>query len=469
MKRILTTIALAATIAFTTMAQTTERVNLWEIYSCDSAQLENLCKNWDEYVTEHPNDELGWRNFYDVFNERDFREDSNPDYNVKERYLSHKNFAERMKQGIPDTYTYYYIILANRWGGYGNRILEILENNNSFEYDESLRQHLYEYACRAQKLMPQNVEPIDMQILIREIYHYGDTARLETLLTDYFERGLCPSYILQYHFNELQGMPENALYIACSEDDIIPKFVIQYVIGQHRDKIFYNRNFSGDKNYNNRVFQKLGIGRAVPDFNNWDGGGGWTRNVIKYLCKNSPRPVYFSANSIEHIFTQKDDELKANLYNEGLTIRYSETPYDNFAVKRRNIDERYLLEYLLYPFEPNKDEKLRRWEFYDIFKFAENYLTLLNDQLSWYKKHDRKGYERLGNLFYRISLNTAVPYIRKAVKDGNSKLTVTEKEFEEKVKKYENCGFEKFLEEFENFQKAKKAKSAETTNNSEKK
>jgi hypothetical protein len=66
-------------------------------------------------------------------------------------------------------------------------------------------------------------------------------------------------------------------------------------------------------------------------------------------------------------------------------------------------------------------------------------------------------------------LNTAVPYIRKAVKDGNGKLTVTEKEFEERVKKYENCGFEKFLEEFENFQKAKKAKSAETTNNPEKK
>ncbi|MBR6456630.1 MAG: hypothetical protein IKS72_06880, partial [Prevotella sp.] len=103
----------------------------------------------------------------------------------------------------------------------------------------------------------------------------------------------------------------------------------------------------------------------------------------------------------------------------------------------------------------------------DKWVLADNYLTLLYDQLPWYKKHDRKGYERLGNLFYRISLNTAIPYVRKAVKDGNA--TITEKEFEERVKEYESWGFEKFLEEFENSQKAKKAKNAETTNNPEKK
>ena len=164
------------------------------------------------------------------------------------------------------------------------------------------------------------------------------------------------------------------------------------------------------------------------------------------------------------------DSLKARLYNEGLTLRYSAKPYDNFAVKRRNIDQRYLLEYLLYPFEAEpKRNRPWRWSEDDKWFLADNYLTLLYDQLPWYKKHDRKGYERLGNLFYRISLNTVVLYIRKAVKDGNGKLTVIEKEIEEKIKEYENCGFEKFLEEFENFQKAKKAKSAETTNNSEKK
>ena len=168
------------------------------------------------------------------------------------------------------------------------------------------------------------------------------------------------------------------------------------------------------------------------------------------------------------------DSLKARLYNEGLTLRYSTKPYDNFAVKRRNIDQRYLFEYLLYPFEAEPKWN-RNWRWSEDAKWflAENYIKLLKDQLPWYKKHDRKGYERIGNLFYRMTLNAVISIFRKAVKDGSVQLKpdMTEKQFEAKMKEFENWGFEKFLEELEAAEKKGKEadKNAETPTNPEKK
>lgn len=212
---------------------------------------------------------------------------------------------------------------------------------------------------------------------------------------------MCPSYVLQYHFNELQGMEQNAVYIGTHEGDIIPKLVIQYVLRQHRDKVLYDQNFCYDPIYNAACFSQLGI--AEPDYDKWIRSNGvWNRLSVKWLCDNSPRPVYFSSNSIafmaEHWLT---NDLKACLYNEGLTMRYSPTPYDNFKVKRQNIDKRYLLEYLLYSFESDHDVQGQRWND-DQTYLALNYVMLLQDQLPWYEKNDSEGYDRLAHLIQRI-------------------------------------------------------------------
>ena len=464
MKRILTTIALAATISFTTMAQTgifpskatiddfrpkdgkIELIDDRLLHHYPTDTLAQLFDEWDKFTKKYPTNEMGWRNYEKVWTRymmvRGWPEVSN---------ALRIEWRRRCAESIPNTYTYYFM---------GVEDYIKLQDPSEINNWKTRQRAKYKNACKAMELLPDDVISEDVIDLISTMMNDNDTVRIKKLVTELYDRGLYPDYKLQYHFNELQGMPENALYIGEGHRAIIPKLVIQHVLGMHRDKVFYNLGYSIDSGYNSLCFRSFGI----PEIEK-DGYGFPAKNVVQHICNHSPRPVCFSANEINGGWLT--DSLKANLYNEGLTMRYSATPYDNFAVKRRNIDHSYLLEYLLYSFKSNKNEKLRRWEISDRFDFAENYLTLLYDQLPWYKEHDRKGYERLGNLFYRISLNTAIPYIRKAVKDGNA--TITEKEFEERVKEYESWGFEKFLEEFENSQKAKKAKNAETTNNPEKK
>ena len=93
-------------------------------------------------------------------------------------------------------------------------------------------------------------------------------------------------------------------------------------------------------------------------------------------------------------------DLQPHFYNEGLTLRYSPKNYDNMAVKRRNIETRYWMEYLRMSFKPEKRESAT------VNFYATNYIILLRDQLPYYKKHNAERYtwlrELLSHLYQRL-------------------------------------------------------------------
>ena len=408
MKRILTTLALASALLLTAAAQEKkpalgtlmlnkdfsptaleagEQLYYPVLLHCDTAQITRLFHQWNQYVDQHPQDEAAWRNFYEVYEAYYLRSFNAPGGRTKQELARQTNLQERLARGIPYTYTYDIIALQEQFSMTGDQ--------------EHSRDHMHKYAANALERLPDEARASDLQLLIGTLYQTGDTTNLEQLLNIYFDRDMCPSYVLQYHFNELQGMEQNAVYIGTHEGDIIPKLVIQYVLRQHRDKVLYDQNFCYDRIYNAACFSHLGI--AEPDYDAWiRSGESWNRLSVEWLCGNSPRPVYFSSNSIAFMAEQwLTDDLKACLYNEGLTMRYSPTPYDNFKVKRQNIDKRYLLEYLLYSFESDHDVQGQRWND-DQTYLALNYVMLLQDQLPWYEKNDREGYDRLAHLIQRI-------------------------------------------------------------------
>lgn len=407
MKRILTTLALAATISFTTMAQVNpndkeylhpredgkiERLYTQDFYHFDVETLEKFHQEWEDYTRRHPTDEIGWRNYEQVWRsymmERGWPKEAN--------HPLYTEWYRRLAESIPNTYTYYYLMTDY-----------FLDERPDGEKD--YQRAAYDNDCKAMELLPDDVTYLDMTSIINVMLDNFDTLRTNKLLFEIYDRNLISQNVLQYHFNELQGMPDSALYIGNWNGNIIPKLIIQRVLGLHRDKIFYNQGDCTDKAYNAAFFKKYGI----PECGNYDEWirshktsdynyklqYEWHKKVVQHICDNSPRPVCFSANGMSSDWLT--DSLRARLYNEGLTMRYSATPYDNFAVKRRNINQRYHLEYLLYPFKKQKTWN-RSWSWGDGADNDGNYIGLLKDQLPWYKKHDRKGYERLVRLFVRI-------------------------------------------------------------------
>ena len=91
-------------------------------------------------------------------------------------------------------------------------------------------------------------------------------------------------------------------------------------------------------------------------------------------------------------------ELLGNLYNEGLLMRYSSKPYDNIAVTCRNVEERYVLDYLYLPFSPTEDSKQVYSESSDL---AYTTIVLLQGLLPHYQKENPERCQWLSGLLLK--------------------------------------------------------------------
>jgi hypothetical protein len=135
-------------------------------------------------------------------------------------------------------------------------------------------------------------------------------------------------------------------------------------------------------------------------------------DIIMYLIKESKRPTYFSTDILSLTALDKD-----SIYNEGLVLKYSPKPYNNFDVAMHNVKEVYSLEYLAEP-----DLVYDSWETSEMLDM--NHVTLLANLISRFRKNgDDFQAERL----YRI--------LSKCVERCVSK---NPKETEERKSYYEN-------------------------------
>ena len=222
----------------------------------------------------------------------------------------------------------------------------------------------------------------------------GDETRMKPLAKRYFDSGIYSEAVLRYSYNELSGMDEGGIYIANGDAAIIPKWLIQEGMNVHKDKTILCASFLAVKEYREWLFRKLGIQLpALKDPQSAEDYDTTQIALINAIIDKYGSKVYFSPLNIN-----TSNYWKQNLYNEGLLLKYSKKPYDNMAVKRRNVEDRYMLEYLLVSFRPDWTAGQR---------LSANYAVLLADLLPYYAKHDQKRYEWLMRLLVSGITNTS--------------------------------------------------------------
>lgn len=400
MKRKMMTLLAAATMMTTASAQQTERIDRHQILTLygNAEKTDSLYNFWNTYVQVHPKDEVAWRNLFEVSEKKVFRwVSTTKDWKGGEDYRKQLNVVGRMEKAIPGTYTFYYSAYE------GSYLPEEVEKEAKQYNMTTFYMHHDAYADSAIAALPADALAGDYERWIQHLIPMCDTVRMDQLLKRCYESGQFPEETLQYHFNELQGMETGGVYCGAHEGDIIGKLILQRVLGVHQDKILYDENASMDPEYVKAVFGHIGITFDKAWY--WEGYEDQMekqRTIMRYIFDHSKRPVYLSAHNMQGYVLGYGlpDELKARLYNEGLTIRYSTKPYDNMAVKRRNIEQRYRLEYLRMPFHPKmKDTQLFS---FSADAYAMNYMRLLHDQLPYYKKHNRERYQWLHGIFTDI-------------------------------------------------------------------
>lgn len=355
MKRtILLTIALFM-LGFEVKAQQAEEIKNIVVANKDSAYYDAQVKAWGQKVKENSKDENAWRNYFKASNYLK--------YFCNGEKVDMDGLFEQMKESIPDTYTY----------------------NMCAYYSMVGEEKAYDYAEKALQMKPDGGKDIDLwtgYLMIR------NDSRLPAMAKRYYESGEYSPAVLQYNFNELQGMEDGGIYVGNGDVCLIPKALLQYAMGLHKDKIVIAASFLYLKPYRDALFKKLGIGEAPEpkDIHTKKDADDYCDLLFRTIRDRSHRPMYFPAFNWQEMVPT----WKKNLYNEGLTVRYSAKPYNNLAVKKRNVEERYMMEYLHEKFYPDTWGSSSR--------LSVNYAVLLSDLLPIYKKQNMKRYTWLQNL-----------------------------------------------------------------------
>ena len=105
------------------------------------------------------------------------------------------------------------------------------------------------------------------------------------------------------------------------------------------DVLILNISLIINDTYREWVFRENGI----PPLTFKDGSERRSENILKHLIENvHDKPIYVSSFVSSDIYKAYTDKF----YLIGLSYKYSEKPFDNLAVLRNNVENKYLLDFM---------------------------------------------------------------------------------------------------------------------------
>ena len=365
--RCILVLALLLATANSLLAQRPEPVLPVIVSGQDSTWYAHQAEAWEAEVKKHPKSEEAWRNLFNAKYYLKFWFDG-----LKEPTSVENSVLTRMEQAIPGTFTYNYC-----------------RHTISMSSDS-------EFAERALTMIPDDVGHETVDGLLGYLWRTGADlnkekrgAQFNEMLKRQYEGGYYPDFALRYNYNQLEGMPENAIYIGHGDLDLFPKIMMQRAMNLHEDKFLVVSSFLYLPNYRDGICKHLGI----PPYE-IEAAQFRLSKFIHYLSENTDRPIYLSASVPYNLETSSNEEIKEFcecLYQEGLLLKYSTTPYDNAAAALRAF-EKYHLEYLTEP----------RFRIENYWKGSEklqvNYATLLPKFIQRFKA---AGDEKRAQWLYR--------------------------------------------------------------------
>ena len=328
---------------------------------------------WKNEIGKNPKNEEAWGNYYRAVRYRSWSE-SMPDVNELLDAI-----VEDMEKAIPDTYTYY---------------ITRFHNNNQALDNPGM--------AKAIRMRPDAVD--DYPTFISYLMQTGDEEMMRDILTRWYNSGTYSPALLNYAYNELVGLAPDAIVFAHGDTQTFAKLILQYGKGIRPDVTVVNTTFwCFAPGYREHMEKVLGL----PSFAELVTNGTYVLNgvpgdvvnvVYHHLINNTDRPVYFTPMADMEMpqFTDK-------LYSEGLVMRYSEKPYDNLAIKRKNYEELYLTDYLRESFLPESYPA-------STAPFNFNYIPCFKSLLEHYKHCGNTArYKELRGLMMRIVEQIDVP------------------------------------------------------------
>jgi formylglycine-generating enzyme required for sulfatase activity len=148
-----------------------------------------------------------------------------------------------------------------------------------------------------------------------------------------FETGTVFPSLLNYSYNVLMSVDENGFLFTEGENTSIPIWILQDLMAIRQDVEVINMQLLDIINYRQRQSEKTGLKRLDAGF--------------EEILKANPGKRVFLALTVP---SENYASLEDQMYVTGLTSMLSNKPIDNYKLLRRNIEQKFLLDYLTVDF-----------------------------------------------------------------------------------------------------------------------
>lgn len=164
-----------------------------------------------------------------------------------------------------------------------------------------------------------------------------ETQKVKEFVDKLYEARRYSNGLLAWNYNVLQSVSEDGILITWGDNDTYPVWLLQYGKNIRPDVNVLNINLLSMQDYADKILPEIGI----PKFTNWDNEN-LQQALTKHIIENSKRPVHINVTTNHSIREPFDD----NLYLTGLTYLYSEKQFDNIAILKKNIENKFAMDYV---------------------------------------------------------------------------------------------------------------------------
>jgi len=333
---------------------------------------------WRAVTEREPTNEEAWFNLYHATRYQITFSDEQEDYTPLTAIW------RAMHKALPDTYIDYLLTYFHA------KFVGLPEPE--FTKDEATINRCLQNMVKAIRMRPDAVDVYPEYVAC--LLMTGDDTLMGDILQRWYNSGTYSANLLNYAYNEMVGLEPRAVIFTHGDVDTYSKLILQYGKGLFTDAKVVCTPLLYSSPYRQTICRQLDIPAIdEPSTTSQQAYDAWLEQAELHIIRHTQRPAYFSATS---------DALPSfsdKLYSEGLVNRYSTRRYDNLAVKQRNYENRYLLDYLYETFVPETYEA-------SAYRLNLNYIPCFKSLLSWYKENDKIRYRELYSMMMTILRRT---------------------------------------------------------------
>lgn len=284
---------------------------------------EQQAKAWKQEIDKGTKNNMAWVYWYEAnrmacdFIDKEKFESKKGDY-----FVTKSQIVEMAEKAIPTSFELYFL---------------------KMKYDKTRSSD--EFLFKAQE-----IRPFDNLILPNLLNFYqikNDKPNAELTCKKWFNCNEMPQELLITAYNSLISLDSNAILLTYGDNDTYPYWVLQNAQKLRPDVLVLSIPMATHLDeYRVNVFKEQNIKPLILE----NDSDRTDQALFKHLIKNvTDRPIYVSAFASEEVYKAYADKM----YLVGLSLKYSPKPFDNMAVLRNNIENKYMLDFLKRSFYNN--------------------------------------------------------------------------------------------------------------------